>query len=288
MVSLVKQDDADTLRQLFATDFIPSNPTNMYGESMASLACRFGSVQVLHLFLKELGVKVSVADSSGRTCLHEACWSAQVNWNIVQLLLDHDVHLLLVSDSHGKLPFDYCNTHEDITTGWIQFLDRMKDEYWPLHSENKEFISPVFVQQPNQSPNGDPLKNTTAEMEHAHLLASGRIHPAEIAEMFRSGTSLDLLNEEEDEPSTATGYDDGHDDTSYLSQSGTSFNYDALESEMLVLLDALDDNFRQVHFKSYSSRKLRTEETPPVPHLLDDAGNTIMEEENHDSLTFEI
>jgi hypothetical protein len=254
---LVKSDDAATLRQLLATDYISFNPANVFGESVASMACRFGSFYILQMLVQEFRVNVSIADSHGRTCLHEACWNAQIQWPIVELLLGSDPYLLFVADSSGKVPMDYCPSHPDIINGWIQFIDQKKDEYWPMDAESKHLVAPVLPQQSIPYSFSDDMEMDTDSMEHAKLVASGNMHPDQVTKMFRLGTSLDEFEDIHDASSVCyTSCEDDTEGTEYFSRSRNSFNYDMLESELSEFLDTLDQNFRQMHCKSQSTKHI--------------------------------
>ena len=254
MVTLVKNDNADALRELLATDFISLNPTNIYGESMASLACRFGSIHTLQMMIREFRVNVSTADSYGRTCLHEACWNARIHWPLVELLLDSDPQLLFVMDRNGRLPLDYCQSNPEITNGWIELIDRKKDEYWPIDSQTNQMVPPHT--RPMASSTFDCMDFDLESIEHAKLVASGNMHPDQITKMFRLGTSLDEL--EIEDIAYYTSGDDDTDGTENIAHSRSSFNFDMLEPELSEFLDVLDHNVRQMYVKSQSSKHLLT------------------------------
>jgi Ankyrin repeats (3 copies) len=254
MINLVKADDADTLRQLLATDYISFNPANVFGESVVSIACRFGSIYILQMLIEEFRVNVSIADSYGRTCLHEACWNSQIQWPIVELLLGSDPHLLFVADVSGKVPMDYCPNHPDITNGWIQFIDQKKDDFWPVDAQTKEWVSPMQKSIPYCV--SDCMDIDTDSIEHAKLVASGNMHPDQVTKMFRLGTSLDELYVDDSVSACYTSCEDDTDGTEYLTRSRNSFDYDMLESELAEFLDALDQNFRQLHCKSHSTKNI--------------------------------
>jgi hypothetical protein len=211
--------------------------------------------RILQILIQEFRVNVSIADSSGRTCLHEACWNAQIQWPIVKLLLDSDPHLLFVADRSGRLPMDYCQSHLDITNEWIEFIDENKDNYWPMDAQKKRLVSPL-QQQPTPYSTSDCVSIDTESIEHATLIASGNKYSDQITKLFRLGTSLDQLDVEE---SVSVCYMSGEDDTEgteYFSRSRNSFNYDMLEAEMSEFLDTLDQNYRQMHCKSHSTRNI--------------------------------
>ena len=79
--------------------------------------------------------------------MHDVCWRARPAFDIVSLLLNHDLTMLLVQDRFGAFPLDYVNSRQ--WKEWCRFLDSIKDQYWPVRvSDNSNNI------------------NTTEELEH--------------------------------------------------------------------------------------------------------------------------
>jgi Ankyrin repeats (3 copies) len=130
IVDIVKRDNPDPLRALLSAG-ISQNPCFSIGESIASLACRFGSVEILKV-LVDAGCDPNATDQYGRTCLHEACRAMEPNWVIVTLLLDRHVGLLFTKDAYGMSPLMYVKpVHSDV---WIEFLNSKATVYFPRKS----------------------------------------------------------------------------------------------------------------------------------------------------------
>lgn len=81
---------------------------NRFGESLLHMACRRGYTDVVRYLIEEADVTLRVKDDFGRTPLHDACWSATPNFDLMELILKHDPDLLLVEDIRGHTPFTYA------------------------------------------------------------------------------------------------------------------------------------------------------------------------------------
>lgn len=97
---------------------------NRYGESLVHMACRRGMTDVVRFLVLEANVSLRVKDDYGRTPLHDACWSAEPNFELMDFLIEHEADLLLVEDTRGHFPFSYARrSHWE---GWNQFLMRKR------------------------------------------------------------------------------------------------------------------------------------------------------------------
>jgi len=93
---------------------------NRFGESLVHMACRRGYTEVVRFLIKEANVTLRVKDDFGRTPLHDACWSAEPNFELMDLLLEDEADLLLVEDSRGHFPLTY--TRKNHWKQWNAFL----------------------------------------------------------------------------------------------------------------------------------------------------------------------
>jgi Ankyrin repeats (3 copies) len=130
IVDIVKRDNPEPLRALLAQG-IKQNPCNSLGESIANLACRLGSINILKVLI-DAGCDTKTSDTHGRTCLHEACRAPQANWAILELILRRHIEWLSVIDEYGLPPLDYVD--EKQWDDWVQFLTSKADEYFPKTS----------------------------------------------------------------------------------------------------------------------------------------------------------
>lgn len=100
---------------------------NRFGESMMHIACRRGSPDVLSFLINEGECTLRVHDDYGRTPLHDACWQAEPNFELIEIVLDAEPDLLLLRDKRGNTALDYVRReHWGL---WVQYLAlRMKKE----------------------------------------------------------------------------------------------------------------------------------------------------------------
>ena len=99
--------------------------SNAFGESLIHMACRRGSFEVVHFFTHEAGVDVKCIDDLGRTPLHDACWTAEPNFELVEHLVSISPSLLLMADIRGHCPLQYIRReHWPL---WKSFLRKHED-----------------------------------------------------------------------------------------------------------------------------------------------------------------
>lgn len=124
LVEKVRAEDVDGLRRLWKSGR-SMQVSNRFGDSIVHMACRRGSLSVLHFLLNEAHVSCQLCCDNGRTPLHDACWTSMPNFDVVQMLLERCPDLLYISDKRGFTPLNYArNSH---WVGWCKFLER-----WPF------------------------------------------------------------------------------------------------------------------------------------------------------------
>lgn len=97
---------------------------NRFGESLVSLVCRKGNADVLRFLVQEAGVSLLLRDDFGRTVLHDAFWTTEPEFELINFLLQEVPDLLFVKDVRGHTPLDYVRReHWEI---WINFLKGRK------------------------------------------------------------------------------------------------------------------------------------------------------------------
>jgi Ankyrin repeats (3 copies) len=119
-ITAVRAQDLDTLRKWKAEGRI-LQAANYYGESLLHMACRRGFLDVVKFFVDEAGHNLWIRDDTGRTPLHDACWTAHPIPELVKFIIDKDPDMLLVSDKRGHTPLDYAR--KDHWKTWIEFLE---------------------------------------------------------------------------------------------------------------------------------------------------------------------
>lgn len=115
---------------------------NRYGESLVHMACRRGFIEVLRFLVEEADVSLRVKDDFGRTPLHDACWHAEPNLEMMDYLITHEPDLLLVQDTRGHFPFTYARKNH--WKQWNSFLLEKKDKL-----RLKTFLEPLISDDEN-------------------------------------------------------------------------------------------------------------------------------------------
>jgi ankyrin repeat protein len=119
LMEAVRKNDLDYIKKLHQTGR-NLQCANRFGESILHAICRHGRTEMLQFLTTECGVYLQVACDGGRSPLHDACWTAQPNFECIAHVLSILPQLLLVSDKRGFTPLDYAprDCHED----WETFL----------------------------------------------------------------------------------------------------------------------------------------------------------------------
>lgn len=186
-VQVVRQSDEDALTQMLDCGLSP-NPCNPFGESIVHMVCRRGDTKMLKVLIDK-GCSLQVTDDFGRTPLHDACWTAEPNFEIVQLILDTDERLLHMLDCRGSSPLSYIK--KDHWPLWIEFFHSKIDKYWSPRDVSKEGEEPppkLVGEPPHSRPIPDP--QGAASIEMATLIASGNIELEEV--LRQKKTTMDI------------------------------------------------------------------------------------------------
>lgn len=134
------------------------------------------------------GCSVQICDDFGRTPLHDACWTSEPNFKIVELLLDTDVRLLHVVDCRGATPLAYIkreNWHK-----WKEFFHSKLEIYWftrDSESLGEEPPPALSLEAPCSRVLVD--HDSPLSVVKAAELASGKISPHELKEEQRTERS---------------------------------------------------------------------------------------------------
>jgi hypothetical protein len=94
---------------------------NSFGESLIAIACRMGKVDVVRFLVEEAGVSLLLRDDFGRNVLHDACWSPEPRFELLDFLLREVPDLLCIMDVRGHAPL--CYTRRDHWEQWNTFLN---------------------------------------------------------------------------------------------------------------------------------------------------------------------
>jgi hypothetical protein len=125
-LTAVRNEDVDSLRQMHS-DGAMMQCCNRFGESIVHSVCRRGATSCLKFLIEEAGVSVKVIDDYGRTPFHDACWTAQPNFELIEILLRYCPGLLLIADKRGSSPLEYVR--QEHHAAWIVFLSKHQDKF---------------------------------------------------------------------------------------------------------------------------------------------------------------
>merc|ERR1712072_1441988 len=127
LVQLCRASDLKGARELMDCG-LSFNPCNRFGESIIHMVCRRGNFELLQYFVMR-GCCVQVCDDFGRTPLHDACWSSEPNFELVEFLLNIDLGLLRITDCRGATPLAYVKREN--WDKWKNFFTSKKQRWWP-------------------------------------------------------------------------------------------------------------------------------------------------------------
>ena len=187
---LVQLQDETQLRRMMSCGISP-NPSTQHGDSLLHIACRSGYDASVRVMLA-CNASVQVSDDYGRTPLHGAFFGSTPSYEIVELIIKRDRHLLQLCDQYGATPLAYVP--RDQWGIWIDFFYSKRDDFWPRR--NKRVVG---IEQPprkmyekaNSQPLLDPPNALTPSM--ATLVVSGKLSPEDVE------TLADDMREEEEQ-----------------------------------------------------------------------------------------
>eukprot|EP00592_Proboscia_alata_P000182 CAMPEP_0194373644 /NCGR_PEP_ID=MMETSP0174-20130528/22134_1 /TAXON_ID=216777 /ORGANISM="Proboscia alata, Strain PI-D3" /LENGTH=322 /DNA_ID=CAMNT_0039152869 /DNA_START=159 /DNA_END=1124 /DNA_ORIENTATION=+ len=125
LIEAIRKRDIDFLRS-YHENGNSLQCCNRFGESLIHMACRRGFVDVVQFLTKEAGVSLRVRDDFGRTPMHDACWTCEPNFELLDLLIASEPDLLVLSDKRGSTPFDYVR--KEHWSGWMKYLEMNKQK----------------------------------------------------------------------------------------------------------------------------------------------------------------
>lgn len=85
----------------------PLKCSNKYGESLLHLAIRRGFLNVVKYLIIDAKVPLNIMDDYGRNPFHDACWTHETNFQIIDMMIDLCPDLLYVKDKRGNTPLSY-------------------------------------------------------------------------------------------------------------------------------------------------------------------------------------
>jgi len=227
---LMRNNKVDEFNAVLASGISP-NPANEYGESILHMVCRRGDTKFLKV-LVEHRCSFQVADDYGRTPLHDACWCANPNFDVVEMILDADRRLLHMTDCRGALPLSYVP--KDQWSAWLLFLESKKEKYWSNRN-----VALIGKEQPPQltqyAAHTRPLLDPPGALPPslASMVASGRIKPEEAKLLMYevNDDNADAIVRTDCIQTAATKRLFDSDDTNHDSDTDESSDYDDDSSE---------------------------------------------------------
>ena len=119
VLKAVRQGDVEELRRLQESGRSLSCSNN-FGETLLHLASRKAMVPVIDFLVHEANVPVAVVDDMGRTPLHDAFWTPEPNFELIDLLVSKCPDLLFVKDKRGHTPLSF--TRKSHWAKWSEYL----------------------------------------------------------------------------------------------------------------------------------------------------------------------
>lgn len=124
LLRAVRSQDIETLR-MFHNSGRPLKCSNTFGESILHLACRRNFTEVVRFLVHEARVTVRIRDDFGRTILHDAAWTCEPNFELIELVVRECPDLLYMSDRRGHTPTAYAR--QSHWGAWNKFLEEHVD-----------------------------------------------------------------------------------------------------------------------------------------------------------------
>lgn len=117
LLNAVRTGDVEQLRRRLAEGHNSLHCSNKWGERLLHLACRKKQTAVVKFLIHEAKVPVRVVDDMGRTPLHDACWTSEPSFALVDILLNECPDLLYIKDRRGHTPLFYARREH-----WCQWM----------------------------------------------------------------------------------------------------------------------------------------------------------------------
>ena len=129
IIRAVRTGDVDFLRISHFEQKQNMTCCNRFGESIIHTACRHSQTKVVRFLIEEAKVTLRVVDDFGRNPCHDAAWQANPNMELVQLLVNHEPDLLLISDKRGFTPLQ--GIRKEWWPAWVKLLQTNRANILP-------------------------------------------------------------------------------------------------------------------------------------------------------------
>lgn len=141
IISAIKGSDLNFLRMAHFDLKRNMNCCNRFGESVLHTACRHGNLEVVKFLMQEAKVDIRVRDDYGRTPAHDACWQAEPNMELIELIIAQWPDLMLIADKRGFTPLQYVRKAQ--WPAWAEMFDQNHGKFLPkrLLKPGENFIA---------------------------------------------------------------------------------------------------------------------------------------------------
>lgn len=119
VLNAVRVRNVEQLRSFHASGR-PLKCSNQFGESLLHLACRRGFLDVVQFLVDDAQVPLCVKDDYGRTPLHDAFWTSEPHFEVVDFIITRCPDLLYVKDRRGNTPLSFVRRPN--WGKWVDFL----------------------------------------------------------------------------------------------------------------------------------------------------------------------
>mmetsp|Transcript_29366 Transcript_29366/g.70620 ORF Transcript_29366/g.70620 Transcript_29366/m.70620 type:complete len:236 (+) Transcript_29366:112-819(+) len=144
LLATVRKNNMDKLRQIHSEKKLV-NSSNKFGESLLHLSCRRSFTDMTKFLIHDVKVDLNIRDDYFRTPLHDACWTPNPNFELVELLIKEAPEHLLLEDVRGFTPFDYVrNDHWKL---WLRFLWERREQLRPKDRKQADTPSAMDEEQ---------------------------------------------------------------------------------------------------------------------------------------------
>ena len=252
LIAAVRSQDIEQLRAWHLSGRT-LQAANRFGESALHMACRRGFLDVVRFLTEEAGVNLWIRDDTGRTPLHDACWTPNPCFELVDFILSKEKDMLYVSDKRGHTPLDYAR--KDSWDAWIEhfrekdmttllpdrpqfYLNKKARPVEMLHGDNKilENVDDMIVQLAISTSADASVGGYSSE---AHSLPTNAT-ASEVESDMEGRKETGLAKKGPDETTTTTNNETNQ--FSQQSNTSTSRRRRALEQREKAMADADTDD----------------------------------------------
>ena len=142
LVTLLRHGKLKEFYEALAEEGSSCSAANAYGHTLLHCAARMGNVEVARTLI-EGGADPSLADESGKTALHDACWAVEFNSAMLELLGDRNPRVFCAIDRFGATPLGYCHpgTHAECR----RFIAAVQPRWWAAACPQRVICESCYI-----------------------------------------------------------------------------------------------------------------------------------------------